>query len=298
MCSAMSGDLSVPEGELVLGRAVWPPTMVGADAASSLVGSAPMCVWWGGGSHQLTLDGPAPWRLCALYYSLGVSLLPVLPLRDWRLAVCIAHGRRHPPGHPFAAMTTGHGLRWYLQLACSTLFLSSPAVPSRMRLVLHTPAVAWRHYRSAWPSVPPGCLPSLAPSLTLRLRDVGAACARRGHAPPPSRPPPPLSSSFPHTPAPSFPGTVDAINFSSRPVYIITTKQTRFALALLAAAGVSAAKVPPERVFGHGSGSKIATLNKILSMPENAGCHIQCVGDAACDSRWGGVCGHARRARA
>lgn len=76
-----------------------------------------------------------------------------------------------------------------------------------------------------------------------------------------------------------FPGTADAINFSSRPVYIITTKQTRFALALLAAAGVSAAKVPPERVFGHGSGSKIATLNKILAMPENAGCHIQFVED-------------------
>lgn len=79
--------------------------------------------------------------------------------------------------------------------------------------------------------------------------------------------------------AQSFPGTADAINFSSRPVYIITTKQTRFALALLAAAGVSAAKVPPERVFGHGSGSKIATLNKILAMPENAGCHIQFVED-------------------
>lgn len=76
-----------------------------------------------------------------------------------------------------------------------------------------------------------------------------------------------------------YPGTADAINFSSRPVYIITTKQTRFALALLAAAGVSAAKVPPARVFGHGSGSKIATLNKILAMPEHAGCHIQFVED-------------------
>lgn len=76
----------------------------------------------------------------------------------------------------------------------------------------------------------------------------------------------------------SYPGTVDAINFSSRPVYIITTKQTRFAQALLKAAGVSGDKVPVERIFGHGSGSKISTLNKILDMPENAGCHIQYVG--------------------
>lgn len=209
-------------------------------------------------------------------------------MRHWPLAVCIARDRRHPtPTRPCCRT------RW---LACPVVVvLATPrrspffclprlrpaarAGPSTPPPLRGDPAAPPDYARSRrrWPrrwllciaptSRPPGpntapCPPPPAPR------------------PPPPAPPPPLLAFFSHPPTHSFPGTADAINFSSRPVYIITTKQTRFALALLAAAGVSAAKVPPERVFGHGSGSKIATLNKILAMPENAGCHIQYVGGA------------------
>lgn len=58
---------------------------------------------------------------------------------------------------------------------------------------------------------------------------------------------------------------VDAINFASAPVYIITTKQARFCNLLLERYGVT--KIPEENVFGLGSGSKISVLKKLLAMP-------------------------------
>eukprot|EP00177_Eucheuma_denticulatum_P000655 GFKZ01001172.1.p1 GENE.GFKZ01001172.1~~GFKZ01001172.1.p1 ORF type:complete len:312 (+),score=30.47 GFKZ01001172.1:131-1066(+) len=63
-----------------------------------------------------------------------------------------------------------------------------------------------------------------------------------------------------------FPQVVDAVNSASGPVYIITTKQTRFCLLLLEKYGVTS--VPKENVFGYGTGSKISVLKKIIAMPE------------------------------
>jgi len=66
-----------------------------------------------------------------------------------------------------------------------------------------------------------------------------------------------------------FPGVVDALNFTSADVYIITTKQTRFCKLLLHKYGITS--VPEDRIFGYGSGSKISVLKKLLAIPENAG---------------------------
>ncbi|XP_050386470.1 uncharacterized protein LOC126802803 isoform X2 [Argentina anserina] len=58
-----------------------------------------------------------------------------------------------------------------------------------------------------------------------------------------------------------YPGVGDALKFSSSTVYIVTTKQNRFADALLRElAGVT---IPPERIFGLGSGPKVEVLKQI-----------------------------------
>lgn len=74
-----------------------------------------------------------------------------------------------------------------------------------------------------------------------------------------------------------FPSVVDALNSANGPVYIITTKQTRFCLLLLQRNGVSS--VPAENVFGLGSGTKISILKKIIAMPENKGRKVMFVED-------------------
>lgn len=65
----------------------------------------------------------------------------------------------------------------------------------------------------------------------------------------------------------SFPGVADAINFASASVYIITTKQRRFCELLLRRNGVN---LPSERIFPHGSGSKVSTLKKLLAEEKEA----------------------------
>lgn len=74
-----------------------------------------------------------------------------------------------------------------------------------------------------------------------------------------------------------FPGVVDAINFSSAPIFIITTKQTRFCLLLLERYGVS--KISENNVYGLGSGSKISVLKQLLRKPECQGKKICFVED-------------------
>lgn len=74
-----------------------------------------------------------------------------------------------------------------------------------------------------------------------------------------------------------FPGVVDALNFAAAGVYIITTKDTRFAKLLLESAGVRG--IAEERIFGRGSGSKISTLKKIIAMPESTGRKVVFVED-------------------
>ncbi|XP_019431713.1 PREDICTED: uncharacterized protein LOC109338832 [Lupinus angustifolius] len=64
-----------------------------------------------------------------------------------------------------------------------------------------------------------------------------------------------------------YPGVTDALRFASSRVYIVTTKQSRFADALLKElAGVT---IPPERIYGLGTGPKVEVLKKLQKMPEH-----------------------------
>mmetsp|Transcript_5681 Transcript_5681/g.9808 ORF Transcript_5681/g.9808 Transcript_5681/m.9808 type:complete len:258 (-) Transcript_5681:298-1071(-) len=65
-----------------------------------------------------------------------------------------------------------------------------------------------------------------------------------------------------------FPGAIDAINFCTCPVYIITTKQRRFAELLLARAG---ANIPPERIFAVKTGKLKAEVLKQLMAASGSG---------------------------
>lgn len=66
-----------------------------------------------------------------------------------------------------------------------------------------------------------------------------------------------------------FPGVVEALNFAVAPIYIITTKQTRFCNLLLKRYGIT--KIDEENVFGLGSGSKISVLKELLKKPDLKG---------------------------
>ncbi|XP_072986153.1 uncharacterized protein [Typha latifolia] len=64
-----------------------------------------------------------------------------------------------------------------------------------------------------------------------------------------------------------YPGVADALKFSSSSVYIVTTKQGRFAEALLRElAGVN---IPSERIYGLGTGPKVEVLKKLQSMSQH-----------------------------
>ncbi|XP_004492759.1 uncharacterized protein [Cicer arietinum] len=74
-----------------------------------------------------------------------------------------------------------------------------------------------------------------------------------------------------------FPGAADALRFSSSRVYIVTTKQGRFADALLKElAGIT---LPPERIYGLGTGPKVEVLKKLQKMPEHQGLTLHFVED-------------------
>lgn len=74
-----------------------------------------------------------------------------------------------------------------------------------------------------------------------------------------------------------YPGTADALRFASSKVYIVTTKQARFAEALLQKlAGVS---IPPERIYGLGTGPKVEVLKQLQSKPEHSGLTLHFVED-------------------
>uniref|UniRef100_A0A0D9WR14 Uncharacterized protein n=1 Tax=Leersia perrieri TaxID=77586 RepID=A0A0D9WR14_9ORYZ len=70
-----------------------------------------------------------------------------------------------------------------------------------------------------------------------------------------------------------YPGTADALKFSSSEVYIVTTKQGRFAEALLKElAGI---KFPSERIYGLGTGPKVKVLQQLQQMPQHQGLTLQ-----------------------
>ncbi len=68
-----------------------------------------------------------------------------------------------------------------------------------------------------------------------------------------------------------YAGTVDTVNRSPWPAYIITTKEKRFAVALCAAAGL---RLPEDHVFGLESGKKWMVLKQLARRHENARLHF------------------------
>ncbi|MBA0762540.1 hypothetical protein Gotri_012136 [Gossypium trilobum] len=74
-----------------------------------------------------------------------------------------------------------------------------------------------------------------------------------------------------------YPGVPDALKFSSSTIYIVTTKQSRFAYALLRElAGVT---IPPERIYGLGTGPKVKVLKQLQLRPEHQGMKLHFVED-------------------
>ncbi|URD79802.1 hypothetical protein MUK42_05440 [Musa troglodytarum] len=74
-----------------------------------------------------------------------------------------------------------------------------------------------------------------------------------------------------------YPGVADALRFASSQLYIVTTKQARFADALLRElAGVS---LPAERIYGLGTGPKVEVLKQLQEMPEHQGLSLHFVED-------------------
>ncbi|XP_065859627.1 uncharacterized protein [Euphorbia lathyris] len=74
-----------------------------------------------------------------------------------------------------------------------------------------------------------------------------------------------------------YPGVPEALRFASSSVYIVTTKQSRFADALLRElAGVT---IPPERIFGLGTGPKVKVLKQLQQKPEHQGLTLHFVED-------------------
>ncbi|WCJ22772.1 hypothetical protein M5689_004841 [Euphorbia peplus] len=74
-----------------------------------------------------------------------------------------------------------------------------------------------------------------------------------------------------------YPGVSDALRFASSSLYIVTTKQGRFADALLRElAGVT---IPPERIFGLGTGPKVKVLKQLQQKPEHQGLTLHFVED-------------------
>nr|XP_012569181.1 uncharacterized protein LOC101510342 isoform X1 [Cicer arietinum]XP_027188833.1 uncharacterized protein LOC101510342 isoform X2 [Cicer arietinum] len=74
-----------------------------------------------------------------------------------------------------------------------------------------------------------------------------------------------------------YPGVSDALKFASSRVYIVTTKQGRFADALLRElAGVT---IPPERIYGLGTGPKVEILKQLQKRPEHQGLTLHFVED-------------------
>ncbi|KAG0542644.1 hypothetical protein BDA96_02G122600 [Sorghum bicolor] len=74
-----------------------------------------------------------------------------------------------------------------------------------------------------------------------------------------------------------YPGTADALKLSSSETYIVTTKQSRFAEALLKElAGID---FPSERIYGLGTGPKVKVLQQLQQMPQNQGLKLHFVED-------------------
>ncbi|XP_011624852.1 uncharacterized protein LOC18422845 isoform X2 [Amborella trichopoda] len=74
-----------------------------------------------------------------------------------------------------------------------------------------------------------------------------------------------------------YPGIADALKFASSTIYIVTTKQSRFADALLRE--LADVTIPPDRIYGLGSGPKPEVLKQLQRQPEHAGLKLHFVED-------------------
>ncbi|KAG5579580.1 hypothetical protein H5410_050207 [Solanum commersonii] len=74
-----------------------------------------------------------------------------------------------------------------------------------------------------------------------------------------------------------YPGVPDALKFASSKLYIVTTKQSRFADALLK--GIAGITIPAERIFGLGTGPKVKVLKQLQEMSEHQGLKLHFVED-------------------
>ncbi|XP_074585033.1 uncharacterized protein LOC141840852 [Curcuma longa] len=74
-----------------------------------------------------------------------------------------------------------------------------------------------------------------------------------------------------------YPGVADALRFASSQLYIVTTKQARFADALLRElAGIT---IPAEQIYGLGTGPKVKVLQQLQAMPQHEGLSLHFVED-------------------
>lgn len=74
-----------------------------------------------------------------------------------------------------------------------------------------------------------------------------------------------------------YPGTADALKLSSSEAYIVTTKQSRFAEALLKElAGID---FPSERIYGLGTGPKVNVLQQLQQMLQHQGLKLNFIED-------------------
>ncbi|CAM6101228.1 unnamed protein product [Calypogeia fissa] len=74
-----------------------------------------------------------------------------------------------------------------------------------------------------------------------------------------------------------YPGTADAIKFSTSTVSIVTTKQARFASLLLKE--IAGVEVPADHIYGLGSGPKVEVLKKLQALPNHEGMTLNFVED-------------------
>ncbi|XP_023639450.1 uncharacterized protein LOC17889958 isoform X3 [Capsella rubella] len=74
-----------------------------------------------------------------------------------------------------------------------------------------------------------------------------------------------------------YPGVSDALKFASSKIYIVTTKQGRFAEALLRE--IAGVIIPSERIYGLGSGPKVEVLKLLQNKPEHQGLTLHFVED-------------------
>uniref|UniRef100_A0A1D1Y054 Gamma-glutamyl phosphate reductase n=1 Tax=Anthurium amnicola TaxID=1678845 RepID=A0A1D1Y054_9ARAE len=74
-----------------------------------------------------------------------------------------------------------------------------------------------------------------------------------------------------------YPGVAEALKFSSSRIYVVTTKQSRFADVLLRElAGVT---IPMDRIYGLGTGPKVEVLKQLQRRPEHQGLKFHFVED-------------------